>query len=100
MNKKKLIRDSVLGTLVYAALIFLPAGTLHYWQGWAYFATVISASFLYTVYLMKYDPALLARRQQAGPQHEKEPAQKIIITLIFVAFAALVALPPLDWRFG
>jgi protein-S-isoprenylcysteine O-methyltransferase Ste14 len=97
---KQLIRSSALGMLVLGAMVFIPAGTLNYWQGWAYFATSIFASGFYTIYLVKYDPALLQRRQQAGPSHEKEPAQKIIILLIFVAFVTLVALPPLDYRFG
>src|SRR6476660_4901972 len=71
----QMIRSSVLGTLALGALVFIPAGTLNYWQGWAYFGTAISASALYTIYLVKHDPALLQRRQQVGPSHEKEPAQ-------------------------
>jgi protein-S-isoprenylcysteine O-methyltransferase Ste14 len=43
---------------------------------------------------------LLKRRTEAGISHEKEPAQKIIILFLFAAFIALVALPPLDYRFG
>ena len=96
---KQLIRSSVLSTLVLIAMVFIPAGTLNYWQGWAYLCTAIFASGLYTIYLVKYDPALLQRRQQAGPSHEKEPAQKIIIVLIFAAFVTLIVLPPLDYRF-
>ena len=97
---KRLIRSSVLGTLVLVAMVFIPAGTLSYWQGWVYLGTSIFASALYTTYLVKYDPALLQRRQQAGPSHEKEPAQKIIVLFMFVAFVALIVLPPLDYRFG
>ena len=97
---KQLIRSSVLGTLALSVMVFIPAGTLNYWQGWAYLGTFIFASALYTIYLVKYDPALLRRRQQAGPSHEKEPAQKVIILLIVAAFAALIALPPLDYHFG
>jgi protein-S-isoprenylcysteine O-methyltransferase Ste14 len=96
----QLIRSSVLSTLALGALLFIPAGTFNYWQGWAYFGTSIFASALYTIYLAKYDPALLQRRRQAGPSHEKEPAQKIIVLLIFAAFVALIAVPPLDYRFG
>ena len=96
----QMIRSSVLGTLALGAMVFIPAGTLNYWQGWAYFGTSIFASALYTIYLVKYDPALLQRRQQAGPSHEKEPAQKIIVLFIFAAFVTLIALPPLDYRFG
>jgi hypothetical protein len=36
---KQLIRSSVLGTLTLGAMVFIPAGTLNYWQGWAYFGT-------------------------------------------------------------
>jgi protein-S-isoprenylcysteine O-methyltransferase Ste14 len=99
MNKK-LVLDSVLGILAFAALVFTPAWTLDYWQGWAYLATAVGASLLYTVYLVVYDPALLARRRQVGPSHENEPAQKIIVRSIVVAFVALVVLPPLDWRYA
>ena len=96
----QMIRSSVLGTLALGALVFIPAGTLNYWQGWAYIGTAISASALYTIYLVKHDPALLRRRQQVGPSHEKEPAQKIIVLFIFAAFVTLIVLPPLDYRLG
>jgi protein-S-isoprenylcysteine O-methyltransferase Ste14 len=99
MNKK-LILDSVFGTFAFFALVFTPAWTFNYWQGWAYLATSIGASLLYTIYLIRYDPALLARRRQVGPSHEREPAQKIIVLFIIVAFVALVVLPPLDWRYA
>ena len=97
---KQMIRSSLPGTLALGAMVFIPAGTLDYWQGWAYFGTLVFASALYTIYLVEYDPALLRRRQQAGPSHEQEPAQKIIILFISAAFVALIALPPLDHRFG
>ncbi len=95
-----IIRTSVLGTIIFLALLFIPAGTLHYWQGWAYASTFIICSLAYTVYLAKYDPALLKRRTQAGISQEKEPAQKVIIFFLYVSFIALVILPPLDFRFG
>jgi protein-S-isoprenylcysteine O-methyltransferase Ste14 len=95
-----IIRSSVIGTIVLFALLFIPAGTLTYWQGWAYLAVAIVASGAYTVYLAKHDPALLRRRTEAGISHEKEPAQKVIIFFLFVVFIALVVLPPVDHRFG
>ena len=95
-----LIRSSVLGIAAFFALIFIPAGTVQYWQGWAYIATWIIVGTAYTVYVAKYDPALLKRRTEAGISHEKEPAQKIIISFLFAAFTALLVLPPLDHRFG
>jgi len=95
-----IIRSSVIGTIVLFALLFIPAGTLNYWQGWGYMAVVSITSGAYTVYLAKHDPALLKRRTEAGIAHEKEPAQKVIIFFLFVAFIALVVLPSVDFRFG
>jgi protein-S-isoprenylcysteine O-methyltransferase Ste14 len=97
---KQLIRSSVFGTLALFALLFIPAGTLNYWQGCAYLAIGIVGSGLYTFYLAKHDPALLKRRTEAGISHEQEPAQKVIIFFLFVAYIALIVLPPLDFRFG
>lgn len=95
-----LIRASTLGIVALLALTFIPAGTLNYWQGWAYVATWIAAGSAYTVYVAKHDPALLKRRTEAGISHEQEPEQKVIISFLFVAFFLLVVLPPLDYRFG
>ena len=95
-----LIRSSIFGIAALLALVFIPAGTVRYWQGWAFVAVWIIASGAYTAYLVKYDPALLKRRTEAGISHEKEPAQKIIIFFLFAAFVALMVLPPLDFRFG
>src|SRR5215469_5509552 len=45
-----LIRSSVLGIAAFFALIFIPAGTFQYWQGWVYVATWIMVGTAYTVY--------------------------------------------------
>jgi hypothetical protein len=41
---KQLIRSSVFGTLTLFLLLFIPASTLTYWQGWAYLATFVICS--------------------------------------------------------
>src|SRR5262249_926435 len=92
---RQLARSSAFGTLVVSLLLFIPAGTLRYWQGWAYIATFVICSGAYTVYLAKYDPALLKRRTEAGISHEKEPTQKVVMILLFAACIVLVVLPPL-----
>jgi protein-S-isoprenylcysteine O-methyltransferase Ste14 len=95
-----ILRSSIMGIAVFIALIFIPVGTFYYWQGWVYVAVWVMVSGTYTVYLVKHDPALLKRRTEAGITHEKEPAQKVIIFFLYVAFVTLIVLPPLDHRFG
>lgn len=86
--------------VVMGLLIFLPAGTVRYWQAWLYLSVFMSVSFITTLYLMLRDPALLARRMSGGPTAEKRPAQKLIMLFVSVAFVALLVVPALDRRFG
>jgi protein-S-isoprenylcysteine O-methyltransferase Ste14 len=86
--------------LVMAALLFGAAGTLHYWQAWMFLACYFGASIAITLDLARRDPALLARRMRGGPWAEKEPTQKIIMSLASAGFIALLLLPGLDHRFG
>jgi protein-S-isoprenylcysteine O-methyltransferase Ste14 len=83
-----------------AALLFLPAGTLNYWQAWVFMAVFVSASAVITVYLAIRDPKLLERRMRAGPTAEKEKPQKTIMSLAMMGFIALLVFPAFDHRFG
>jgi protein-S-isoprenylcysteine O-methyltransferase Ste14 len=85
---------------VMGLLLFVPAGTVHYWQAWVYLSIFTGASLLITLYLMKKDPALLERRMSGGPTAEKQPAQKVIMTGTSLGFIALLVVPTLDYRFG
>jgi protein-S-isoprenylcysteine O-methyltransferase Ste14 len=83
-----------------ALLLFLPAGTVHYWQGWVYLFVFTGASLLVTLDLMRRDPELLRRRLRGGPTAEKRPAQKLIMLGASIGFIALLVVPGLDRRFG
>jgi protein-S-isoprenylcysteine O-methyltransferase Ste14 len=87
-------------TLVMSLLLFIPAGTVHYWQAWIYLSIFTGASMLTTLYLMNKDPALLQRRMSGGPTAEKRGAQKIIMLFTSAGFIALLVVPSLDHRFG
>jgi protein-S-isoprenylcysteine O-methyltransferase Ste14 len=93
-------RSSLFGTLAMAALLFLPAGTIRYWQAWVFMAVFVGASALLTVYLAIHDPGLLERRMTAGPTAEKEKPQKIIMFLAMIGFIALLVFPAFDHRLG
>src|SRR5215813_143364 len=86
--------------VVMGLLLFVPAGTIHYWQAWVYLSIFMGASALTTLYLMRKDPALLERRMRGGPTAEKQPAQKFIMLFASIGFIALLVVPALDHRFG
>jgi protein-S-isoprenylcysteine O-methyltransferase Ste14 len=99
LNTRAWIGLAVLA-LVMGFLVFVPAGSLRYWQAWVYLALFTGASILTTLYLIRHDPALLARRMRGGPTAEKRPTQKLIMSGTSIGFVGLLVVPALDVRFG
>src|SRR5262249_8875935 len=86
--------------VVMGLLLFVPAGTVHYWQAWVYLSIFTGVSALITLDLMRNDRALLERRMRGGPTAEKRPAEKLIMLCTSIGFIALLVVPALDHRFG
>jgi protein-S-isoprenylcysteine O-methyltransferase Ste14 len=87
----------VLGTLFFGMVLFLPAGTLHFWQAWAYLAIWLIPSLGAFVYFYKHDPQMLERRSQMSEQVRE---QKWIVAVLYVLYLTGMVLPGLDHRFG
>lgn len=83
--------------IVLGALLFLPAGTLLYREGWLYLAALLLPMLFTAVYFLQRDPKLLQRR---GKMEERESVQKRIIIIFSVLFFTAFLLAPLDYRFG
>jgi protein-S-isoprenylcysteine O-methyltransferase Ste14 len=89
---------SAVGLLVLALVLFVPAGSLRFWQAWVFGFVFVSGSVAISIYFFKHDPKLIERRMRAGPAAEQEPAQKIIMTIILAEFLLLLAVPGFDYR--
>lgn len=85
---------------IMAALIFISAATLNYWQAWLFLAVYFTCSLAITLYLMNKDPALLQRRMRGGPTAERKTTQKIIMALASLGFIGLLVVAALDHRLG
>jgi protein-S-isoprenylcysteine O-methyltransferase Ste14 len=85
---------------VVGILVFVAAGTLRYAGAWVFLTTFFGASLWITLYLMRRDPELLARRVKAGPVAEQRPRQRMLQLLASSAFLAILAVPALDHRLG
>ena len=84
--------------IVFAVFIFLPAGTLSFWQGWAFFAVFCGSTLIVTIYFLFKDPALIGRRIKS---RETRKEQKVFQTISgFVFFIGLLVIPGLDHRFS
>ena len=100
----RLLRRAVIGGAMLFALmammLFAGAGTFAWPQGWVFLLVFFAWTIGMSVWLYHYDPALFMRRARGGPTSEKEVPQKIIMSIMSLAFIALLIVPALDRRFG
>ena len=98
-----LTRKSWIGLIQLQAamvlLLFVPAGSLTFWQGWVYWILFSICVIAITLYFLKYDPHLIEARLSAGPRAEQDPTQKIIQAVAAALFFAVLIVPGLDYRF-
>jgi protein-S-isoprenylcysteine O-methyltransferase Ste14 len=85
---------------ILLACLFIPAGTLNYWQAWAFVAVFQVSSQALGIYFLAHDRKLVERRMNIGPVAEQRPAQKFISALFILGFIGFVVLPAFDHRFG
>lgn len=91
---------SVYGLAVLGLILFLPAGTLNYWQAWAFAATFVAVTIFPSIYLARTNPAALQRRMHGGPLAEGRTLQKMVITGAFLALFAMAVFSAYDHRMG
>lgn len=87
----------VLSLVVLGLLIFLPAGTFAFPNGWIFLITLYALMTVTLVYLLRKDPELLRKRLQLK-ERQKEQGSLMKFTAVF--FLLAYALPGLDFRFG
>ena len=87
----------LLGVAAVGLLIFLPAGTLRFSQGWLLMGVLFVPMFLAGLFLMARDPDRLRRRLDV---REKEMTQRSVLLLSGLMFIAAFLLAGLSFRFG
>ena len=85
----------LLGVVVIGLLLFLPAGSIRYWQGWLLMGILFIPMFCAGLVMMAKNPELL--RLDAK---EEENEQKTVVKLSGLLFIAAFIVAGLNWRFG
>ncbi len=99
MNKDLLIKaltKFLLGVIVLGLLLFFPAGSLHYWQGWLLMGILFVPMAVVGIVMMAKNPELLRKRLNAK---EKEAEQKSVVAMSGLLFVTAFVLAGLNWRF-
>lgn len=101
LNKIQLIIHAtvklIFGLGIIALLLFLPAGTWHYWNAWLLLALLFIPMICMGVVMLVSSPELLSKRLN---NKEKEQTQKHVVALSGVMFITGFLLCGFDHHFG
>ena len=86
-----------LGVILVGTLIFIPANTLNYWNGWLLMGILFIPMFIAGIIMMIKAPNLLRSRLDAK---EKEIEQKKVVALSGLMFLAGFIVAGLNYRFN
>jgi protein-S-isoprenylcysteine O-methyltransferase Ste14 len=91
------ITKVISGLLLVGFLLFLPAGSFLYWNGWLLIAVLFVPMIVAGFVMMKKNPELLRKRLNVK---EEQSEQKTVIVLSGVMFLAAFIVAGLNFRFG
>jgi len=100
MQSKLLIQAIIkflMGLIMVSILLFLPAGTIHYWNAWLFMGALFIPMFIAGFILLLKSPNLLSKRLNVK---EKETEQKQVIGLSLLMFAGGFIVAALDFRYS
>ena len=101
MDKNELFLQAIgkflLGVIVIGLLLFLPAGSLLYWQAWLLMGILFVPMFCAGLVMMAKNPELLRKRLNAK---EEEKEQQTVVKLSGLLFVTAFVLAGLNWRLG
>ena len=84
------------GVMLVGLLLFLPAGSFAYWQGWLLMGILFVPMFIAGAVMLAKSPELLRKRLNAN---EKEDEQKTVVALSGLLFIMSFTTAGLNWRY-
>jgi len=91
------ITKFILGVILIGVLIFLPANTINYWNGWLFIGLLFIPMFFAGIIMMIKSPELLKKRLNAK---EKENEQKQVILFSGLMFLTGFIISGLNYRYS
>lgn len=91
------LKKIIAGFVAIGVLLFLPAGTLYYWNAWLFVAVLFVPMLFLGVMMLFKSPKLLEKRLDAK---EKVNEQKWVVALSGIMFVAVFVVAGLNFRFS
>ncbi|WP_025161679.1 methyltransferase family protein [Paraclostridium bifermentans] len=93
-SKKNLFTVPIILTIFMWIILFIPAGSIKFWEAWIFWSGFSTITFFITFYFMKKNPEFLVRRAKV-----KQTKESVKTPLIFKVYYLGFVLPGIDFRF-
>ena len=91
------IKKYVLGVIIVGCLLFIPANSFKYWNGWLFMGLLFIPMFIAGIFLMIKNPELLKKRLNTK---EKEAEQKQVLLLSGLMFLSGFIVAGLNYKYN
>ena len=91
------LKKIIAGFVAIGLLLYLPAGTLHYWNAWVFVAILFVPMFFLGIVMLFKSPKLLEKRLDTK---EKVNEQKWVVALSGIMFIAAFVVAGLNFRYS
>ena len=96
MSIPKVIAGVAFNVALYAVLLFVPAGTLHWWRAWVFLAVTVAVMATAIFSILPDNADLLSQRAKGIIQKGQPLWDRILVILLVVSFVGQILFIPLD----
>jgi protein-S-isoprenylcysteine O-methyltransferase Ste14 len=93
---RRVILSIVWNLFIFGTLLFLPAGTFHWWRAWVLMGVLLVATLITMLSVFRTRPELLKERVKGLIQKGQPWTDRILVVLFMVTYLASVAFISID----
>jgi len=96
MSIPKVIAGVAFNVALYAVLLFVPAGTLHWWRAWVFLAVTVAVMAVAIFSILPDNADLFSQRAKGIIQKGQPVWDRVLVILLVVSYVGQIVLIPLD----
>jgi protein-S-isoprenylcysteine O-methyltransferase Ste14 len=96
MSIPKVIAGVVFNVAFYALLLFVPAGTLHWWRAWVFLAVTVGVMAVAIFSILPDNSGLFSERARGVIQKGQPLWDRVLVILLVVSYVGQIVFIPLD----
>ena len=96
MSIPKVIAGVVFNVALFAILLFVPAGTLHWWRAWMFLAVTVAVMVVAIISILPDNADLFSQRAKGIIQKGQPLWDRVLVILLVVSYVGQIVFIPLD----